>query len=129
MEQKNEKLYLGQRIRMLIRRRGMSQSAFSERMGLSKCWASNVVNDKYEPSAKTLIKIAKVLDVTLDDLCGVRTAATKNEAEQLRTIAQMVIEDTRDIYGQLKSLNKHARMLEKWARKYRVLEEDEDAVD
>ena len=123
---KREKLNLGKRMRALIKKRGMSQGEFADKMGLSRCWASNVINDKYEPSAPTLIKIARILDITLDDLCGVRTAATKNEAEQLRTIAQMVIEDTREIYGELQMLNKHARMLEKWARKYRVLEDEEE---
>ena len=126
MERKREKVKIGDRMQALLKKRGMSMSQFSEKIGMSKCWASNVLNNKYDPSLPTLIRIARILDVTMDDLCGVRTAATKNEAEQLRTIAQMVIEDTREIYGELQTLNKHARMLEKWARKYRVLEEDEE---
>ena len=126
MERKREKVKIGDRMQALLKKRGMSMSQFSEKIGMSKCWASNVLNNKYDPSLPTLIRIARILDVTMDDLCGVRTAATKNEAEQLRTIAQMVIEDTREIYGELQTLNKHARMLEKWARKYRILEEDEE---
>ena len=126
MERKREKVKIGDRMQALLKKRGMSMSQFSEKIGMSKCWASNVLNNKYDPSLPTLIRIARILDVTLDDLCGVRTAATKNESEQLRTIAQMVIEDTREIYGELQTLNKHARMLEKWARKYRILEEDEE---
>lgn len=126
MERKREKVKIGDRMQALLKKRGMSMSQFSEKIGMSKCWASNVLNNKYDPSLPTLIRIARILDVTMDDLCGVRTAATKNESEQLRTIAQMVIEDTREIYGDLQTLNKHARMLEKWARKYRVLEEDEE---
>ena len=127
MNEAHNKLNIGERMRLLLKKRGMSQAQFADKINMSKCWTSNVINNRYDPSVPTLIKIAKALDITLDDLCGIRTAATKNEAEQLRTIAQMVIEDTRDIYGQLQLLNKHARMLEKWARKYRVLEEDEEA--
>ena len=126
MERKREKVKIGDRMQALLKKRGMSMSQFSEKIGMSKCWASNVLNNKYDPSLPTLIRIARILDVTMDDLCGVRTAATKNESEQLRTIAQMVIEDTREIYGELQTLNKHARMLEKWARKYRLIEEEEE---
>ena len=49
----------------------------------------------------------------------------EKERNALRAMAASVIEDTREIYAQLQVLNKHARMLERWAKKHRVIEEEE----
>ena len=127
--EKRERIQFGKRMAAIMKRKGMNQTILSEKVGISKAAISCTLREKYEPKLNTLIRYAEALDVTMDDLCGVRTAATKNESEQLRTIAMMVLEDTRDIYSNLQNLNKHARMLERWARRYRVLEDEDNEVD
>lgn len=46
----------------------MSQQELARRIGVSRQTINMIENDKYNPSLKLCINIAKVLSVTLDDL-------------------------------------------------------------
>ncbi|SET46519.1 Helix-turn-helix domain-containing protein [Natronincola peptidivorans] len=57
---------IGERIRKMRKEKGYSIMDIKEQTGLSKSTISEVENDKSNPTADTLQKIAKALDVTVD---------------------------------------------------------------
>lgn len=116
----------GENLRGALAKRKMSQRALARKLGLNESNVCLWVRGKSFPRADQLPRIADALDVSLDELFGrVRTAGEK-EKGTLRAIALTLIEDTHDIYSDLQALNKHARALKAWARKYGILEEDEE---
>ena len=118
----------GRRLYAVMRKRNMTQQELAGKLGHHYNVIGTWTRGNKTPSLKNLIELADVLDISLDQLCGTKKKAPEDETEQLRRITVALIEDTREIYGELQILNKHARMLERWARKYKLLE-DEDAAD
>lgn len=57
-------------LKVLLKRKGISQRRFEEMTGISETTISRYVKGKLEPSMKTLIIIAKALDVSIDCLVG-----------------------------------------------------------
>lgn len=118
----------GRRLYAVMRKRNMTQQELAGKLGHHYNVIGTWTRGNKTPSLKNLIELADVLDISLDQLCGTKKKAPEDETEQLRRITVALIEDTREIYGELQILNKHARQLERWARKYKLLE-DEDAAD
>ena len=115
----------GRRLYAAMRKRNMTQQELAGKLGHHYNVVGTWTRGNKTPSLKNLISLADALDMSLDQLCGVKKKAPEDETEQLRKLAVALIEDTREIYGELQVLNKHARMLERWARKYKLLEEEE----
>lgn len=59
-----------ERMKILIREKYGSQSAFAEALGLSRQYVSQILNGEYEPSLERLVQFADLLDVTADELLG-----------------------------------------------------------
>lgn len=59
---------LGKRIAFLRKQRGLTQLALSIESGLALSFISDLERGKRNPSIETLWKIAKALDVTLEEL-------------------------------------------------------------
>ena len=126
MIRKTKEVDFGKSLFAAMRKRNMTQADLVRESGIGQTSISQLVNGKADPTLFTLIEIAKALDMSLDDLTGFRREASEDEKNRLRALAVALIEDTREIYGELQALNKHARMLERWARKYKLIEEEEE---
>lgn len=50
------------RVKILLRRKGLSQNELADLCGLSKGSMSQIVNEKWAPSSETMLKISKELD-------------------------------------------------------------------
>lgn len=61
-------LTIGQRVKELREKKGMSLAALAEATGLKKSGLSAYENDKYEPSAKATISLSEALGITTDFL-------------------------------------------------------------
>lgn len=59
---------IGENIRLNRDKAGMTQDELAEKVGISRNYVSDLENDRYIPSVKTLSKIAKVLNMNLDFL-------------------------------------------------------------
>ena len=62
------------RLEEIRKSRGMTQTELSKAAGLSQAFVSDVERGKCLPSVETLVRFARVLDCTLDDLVDVKAA-------------------------------------------------------
>lgn len=60
----------GVRLKMLLQERGLSQKAFARMMGVCTASMCKWIKGSQYPHFKQLIKMADVLDISLDELCG-----------------------------------------------------------
>jgi repressor LexA len=82
-------LSLGQRITHYRKKAGLSQKALATVVEISPAVISRYESDKLEPNVSTLMKISKVLNITVDTLVGLDPlpdliAQTSDEALALR---------------------------------------------
>ena len=116
----------GENLRGALRKRKLTNKAFAAKIGVTEFTVSRWIHGQSEPDIEAVVRAADALDMTLQDLVfGEPHPMDEKERNALRAMAASVIEDTREIYAQLQVLNKHARMLERWAKKHRVIEEEE----
>ena len=118
----------GKNLYRIIRERHIMQSQLAQALDVSKAEISQIVNSQRQPLLSTAIRIAKILGVSLDELCGVQTVATAKEKAQATEIAEELIGCTRDMFTELQRMNRQAKALKKWAVRYKLME-DEDAID
>lgn len=59
-----------ERIKVLIRQKFGSQSAFAEALGVSRQYVSQILMGEYEPSLERLVQFADLLEVSVDELLG-----------------------------------------------------------
>ena len=64
---------IGKRILKLAVEHEMSQRELANLIKTNEATVSRIINDERTPSIETLIEIAKVFDVTLDELVGLKT--------------------------------------------------------
>jgi transcriptional regulator with XRE-family HTH domain len=67
---------IGQRLRQIIKDRGIKQTWVAERAGMPYSTLQSVLDDKRAPSADTLFKIASALGVSADWLLGLKDEAS-----------------------------------------------------
>lgn len=77
---KTKKQTIGQRIKELRESRGLTQSQLAEELNFSDKTVSKWEKDGTEPDSETLVKLAKVFNVTLDYLLTGETALTETES-------------------------------------------------
>ena len=56
------------KIKVYRKRTGVSQENLSEKLGVSRQTINAIENDKYDPSLSLAFKLAKLFDVTVDEL-------------------------------------------------------------
>ena len=59
---------LGRNLHIILFDKKMTRMELAEKVGISQQMVSAIVQGDKSPKAETLIKIAKALDVTVDDL-------------------------------------------------------------
>lgn len=69
--EKMQCLTLGERIALLRRQNGMTQEQLSSRLNLTYQAVSKWENDVSQPDARMLVELAKIFQVTTDELLGV----------------------------------------------------------
>src|SRR5262245_58819895 len=77
---------LGQRIRSLRERLGLTQEAFAERAGISVSFASLLERGERSPSYETLVQLARALDLSLAELFGAKPGHPDEEPSAGRLI-------------------------------------------
>lgn len=83
---------IGERLRARARALGLTDSEVARRLGLSQGRYSNYVNEVVEPDLSTLVRIARTLGVTSDELLGMAPAAAEDEGQVLRTRIELAAE-------------------------------------
>lgn len=73
---------IGQRIKELREKKGMSLAALAEVTGLKKSGLSAYENDKYEPSAKATISLSEALGISTDFLLTGNNPTTIEKKEK-----------------------------------------------
>lgn len=66
-----EKNVLGNKIRNLRKSKGLSQDRLADKAGMSQQHVSRIENGFYLPGMATISRIAKVLNVPIDDLADI----------------------------------------------------------
>ena len=87
------KKYVGNRIREERRRLKLSQKELGERIGVRHNTISQYENATNSPEQDTLFKLAKVLDVKVDDLFPKREGVTDELEKALRMTSGMKLKD------------------------------------
>ena len=82
---------LGQRIALLRRQAGLSQSELAVRLGISPSAVGMYEQGRREPSVDTLVEMARVFDVSTDYLLTGRIADLR-EARQLEELLRQRVQ-------------------------------------
>jgi len=64
----NNKTGIGENLKALLDKRNISQKEFSEMLGIYQATISRYISNEREPGIATLVKMADVLDVTVEEL-------------------------------------------------------------
>ena len=119
----------GTRLYAAMRRKGITQTELGILVGSHYNVVSGWLHGHRLPQFEKLVQIARALECSLDDLCGVRVPPTKDANAQLRQIVYECADSTQDLYQDLKKLHRDVTLLRKWAKKYGIVEEEDDEVD
>ena len=72
---------IGEEIKKNRNEKGFTQDELAEKIGISRNYISDLENNRYTPSVKTLSKIAVVLQMDLNFLLEMSEIQYKEEAE------------------------------------------------
>lgn len=98
---------IGERIRNLRKLHGLSQDKLAELIDKTKSNVSGYENDKFEPSAQTIVALCKVFNISADNLLfGVDDEVLK--IEQHESIS--IIKDEIELVKKIKKLNHDERL-------------------
>jgi len=64
----NEAQKLGRNVKRIRKEKNISQGDIARSFGLDKAFISNIENGKTNPTLATIAKLAKALDVPIEDL-------------------------------------------------------------
>jgi transcriptional regulator with XRE-family HTH domain len=76
---------IGERLRARAKALSLTDSEVARRLGLSQGRYSNYVNEVVEPDLGTLVRIARALGLTADEVLGIVPPASEDEGQLLRT--------------------------------------------
>lgn len=79
---------LGQRVARLRKARGYTQTELAERIGIIQALISDYERDKLRLSADMVIRFASALEVTTDELLGVRELRTNGKRNLSRKVVR-----------------------------------------
>ncbi|WP_294377786.1 helix-turn-helix domain-containing protein [uncultured Clostridium sp.] len=79
----NEIIKVGTNIKKIRKEKNISQKDMAKKLNMPSSTYSNYENNNREPSAKSLIKIAEILNVNLNDLLTLNKTNTKSSEKYL----------------------------------------------
>lgn len=116
----------------ILREKHMTQQEFADRTGATHTAVWNWISGRNAPSYSTLLMIADVLDVSLDELCRNRKPAEPADEDALSEIAEDLMEASRQVMADAKKLNddlkelrRQAKRMKEWSRRYYLIEDEE----
>ena len=65
---KDEAVRLGQNLKKIRTKNGMSQGDIARALNVSRGYVSNIENGKLNPTLSTIVRLAEALDVSTDKL-------------------------------------------------------------
>lgn len=74
------KAYFARHLKALLDKRGINQNTLAEQLQTTEATISRYVNGIRTPNIETAVEIARVLNVSMDELCGVQTPAQARQA-------------------------------------------------
>ena len=74
------KAYFAQHLKALLDKRGINQNTLAEQLQTTEATISRYVNGIRTPNIETAVEISRVLNVSMDELCGVQTPAQARQA-------------------------------------------------
>ena len=74
------KAYFAQHLKALLDKRGINQNTLAEQLQTTEATISRYVNGIRTPNIETAVEIGRVLNVSMDELCGVQTPAQTRQA-------------------------------------------------
>jgi transcriptional regulator with XRE-family HTH domain len=80
---------LGQRIARLRKERGYTQVELAEKMGMIQVLISDYERDKLRPHPEVIVRFARALDVTVDELLGLKESPTAGTKPSLKTLRRL----------------------------------------
>ncbi len=92
----------GRLIRTLRRRKGLTQLALAERLGVSKSVISAYENEVHLPPYDVLLKLSRIFGVSTDYLLG----ATSNRTINVDGLTEIQVEALTNIVRELRETNR-----------------------
>ena len=80
---------LGERIAKLRKKRGLTQIELAEKIGLLQGLISDYENDKIRPHFEMVIRIALALEVTADELLGMKNTTSNETKPDMKLIRRL----------------------------------------
>jgi len=105
----------GQRLARIRKEKGYTQVELSEKMNIVQVLISDYENDKLRPYHEMIARFAKALDVSADELLGLKANKKKKNTPSLKIQKRMkIIEDlpTSQQKFVLKAIDSHLKALE-----------------
>ena len=105
----------GKRLARFRKIRGLSQTELSEKIGISQSTLTDYERDKLRLHDKLIVKIAKILKVSSDELLGIKNNGHKEPLPSLRLIRRLIEIESLPL-SQQKALLKNIDMFLKAAK-------------
>ncbi len=80
---------LGQRMARLRKEKGYTQVELAEKIGIIQVLISDYERDKLRPHPEVIVRFAQALEVTTDEILGVKTSPTAGTKPSLKTLRRL----------------------------------------
>lgn len=107
---------LGQRLARLRKERGFTQAELADKIGINRVLVSDYERDRIRPHYEMIIHLAYALEVTTDELLGVKTDKKSDAKPGLKLLRRMKKIQSLPPSQQkfiLKAIDSHLKALEK----------------
>ena len=79
----------GQRLARIRKEKGLTQVELAQKMGIIQVLISDYERDKLRPYHEIVAKLAQAMEVTADELLGLKTTAVSNKKPSLKLMRRM----------------------------------------
>src|SRR5688572_28863583 len=80
---------LGERIARLRKERGYTQIELAEKIGIIQTIISDYEKDRFRPNTDMIIRLAQALEVSTDELLGLKAAKKKENKPSLKILRRL----------------------------------------
>ena len=111
--------------RILTEKR-MSKTELARRIGCTDWTVALWLQGKNDPRMSKLVRCAEALEVSLDALCRNKKPADEEDEDAVSGIAKELIAQSVRVNAELKALNRSAKKLKDWSKKYYLIGDEEE---